>query len=67
MKADLIRASRTPKENTNQKKQTMRISTISSIRKEKDQPQQVRFFINGIYKAYRNLESLNGLFKFAVF
>jgi hypothetical protein len=43
MQADLIRSSRTPKKNTNQKKQPMRISTISSTRKEKDQPQQVRF------------------------
>jgi hypothetical protein len=51
MQADLIRASRTPKKNTNQKKQPMRISTISSIRKEKDQPQKVRFFIYGVYKA----------------
>jgi hypothetical protein len=43
MQADLIRASRTPKKNTNQNKELTRISTVSSIQKEKNQPQQVRF------------------------
>ena len=45
MQVERFRASRTAKNNTNKKAPVTTISTILSIQKEKDQAQQVKFFI----------------------
>jgi hypothetical protein len=45
MQVEMLRASRTPKENASRKRKITAVSTVSTTGKEKDQPQQVRLFI----------------------
>ncbi len=45
MQVEMLRASRTPKENASRKRKITAISTVSITEKEKDEPQQVRLFI----------------------
>jgi hypothetical protein len=49
MQIDMLRGPRTIKNNTNQKPSVTTISAIVATPEEKDQPQEVRFFIYLIF------------------